>query len=453
VLETLTQLAFPFSNNLEFFAFFSKEKNLIDSWELYNPSTELSRIISPVTSTWRVTSLNQNHELCNTYPSVFGVPEKADDPILENAARFRTKNRLPALSWVHPKTKASITRCSQPKVGPWRRNEHDEFLIRAIREATPSGAKLFILDARPRATAVANQAKGAGYESTEVYEHTELLFMNIPNIHTIRDSFKKVKECCFPSPEESHFFAKLEETRWPEFIKLILQTSVKIVELVDRQGASVLVHCSDGWDRTPQLTALAMLMMDPFYRTIKGFCILVEKEWISFGHKFMQRLGYGSKEYNDDQRAPIFLQFLDCVFQLLHQFPCSFQFTPNLLVFIADEMYSCRFGNFLYNSDKERADKKVMERTQSIWYFVTENETSFTNPLYIESEEEKERVLYPSTTSRMIRLWSDYFLRWSPQSRKSEVAVERQKELRLMVEDLKNKIDDLENQLENTQES
>lgn len=48
----------------------------------------------------------------------------------------------------------------------------------------------------------------------------------------------------------------------------------------------MVVHCSDGWDRTGQLTSLAMLMLDGYYRTIRGFEVLLEKEWLSFGHRF-----------------------------------------------------------------------------------------------------------------------------------------------------------------------
>ena len=39
-----------------------------------------------------------------------------------------------------------------------------------------------------------------------------------------------------------------------------------------RQG-NVLVHCSDGWDRTSQLTSLTQLMMDYHYRTVSGFMV------------------------------------------------------------------------------------------------------------------------------------------------------------------------------------
>lgn len=50
-----------------------------------------------------------------------------------------------------------------------------------------------------------------------------------------------------------------------------------------------MVHCSDGWDRTAQTCSLASLILDPHYRTIQGFQALIEKEWLSFGHKFNDR--------------------------------------------------------------------------------------------------------------------------------------------------------------------
>lgn len=63
---------------------------------------------------------------------------------------------------------------------------------------------------------------------------------------------------------------------------------------------SVVVHCSDGWDRTGQLTSLAMLMLDGYYRTIRGFEVLLEKEWLSFGHRF-QLVNTASRTHPDER--------------------------------------------------------------------------------------------------------------------------------------------------------
>ena len=86
----------------------------------------------------------------------------------------------------------------------------------------------------------------------------------------------------------------------------------------------MLVHCSDGWDRTSQLCSLAGILLDPFYRTMIGFQTLVEKDWIRFGHQFAVRMGQGINQPASEERSPVFLQFLDCVSQLVHQFPCEF---------------------------------------------------------------------------------------------------------------------------------
>ncbi len=196
----------------------------------------------------------------------------------------------------------------------------------------------------------------------------------------------------------------------------------------------VLVHCSHGWDRTAQVTAFAQLLLDPFYRTFDGFKVLIEKEWCSFGHPFQLRCAHGdslthSRAYSlllthslthslahllthwltyslllahsysptylltylltgqdkssrqDDQTSPVFLQFLDCVWQLIHQFPHYFEYNSRYLISIADHIYSCRFGTFLFNSDYERDTCNARQRTLDIWTYLHYNRYLLTHSL------------------------------------------------------------------------
>ena len=55
---------------------------------------------------------------------------------------------------------------------------------------------------------------------------------------------------------------------------------------------------------------------------------------------------------DEDQKAPIFLQWLDCVHQLLYQFPTAFEFNGELLLFLAYHNISGQYGTFLYNYEK-----------------------------------------------------------------------------------------------------
>jgi len=122
----------------------------------------------------------------------------------------------------------------------------------------------------------------------------------------------------------------------------------------------VLVHCSDGWDRTAQNCALAEILLDPYYRTIEGLEVLIEREWISFGYKFGQRTGHDGKETNE--QSPVFHQFIECCWQICEQFPTAFEFNEKFLIAIVDALYSCKYGTFLYDSDKERQEKEVAKK-------------------------------------------------------------------------------------------
>lgn len=48
--------------------------------------------------------------------------------------------------------------------------------------------RLLILDARSYAAAIANRAKGGGFEYPPYYADCDVQFMNLPNIHAIRKS-------------------------------------------------------------------------------------------------------------------------------------------------------------------------------------------------------------------------------------------------------------------------
>lgn len=61
----------------------------------------------------------------------------------------------------------------------------------------------------------------------------------------------------------------LESTRWLHNLSYLLSAALSVVENIHCQGRPVLVHCSDGWDRTTQIVSLAKLCLDPYYRTMK----------------------------------------------------------------------------------------------------------------------------------------------------------------------------------------
>ncbi|XP_035531523.1 myotubularin-like, partial [Morone saxatilis] len=254
IFDLLFKHAFPLSHGLPLFAYLTQEKYEENGWNVYKPMEEFRRQGLP-NNKWRVTFINKNYELCDTYPTVLAVPFKSKEEDLRRVAAFRSRARIPVLSWIHRENQAVIVRCSQPLVGmSGKRNKDDERYLDMIREANDT-TKLTIYDARPNVNAVANKATGGGYEGDE-YQNAELIFLDIQNIHVMRESLKKLKDIVYPNVEESHWLSSLESTHWLEHVKLVLSGAIQVADRVS-SGNSVVVHCSDGWDRTAQLTSLA----------------------------------------------------------------------------------------------------------------------------------------------------------------------------------------------------
>jgi hypothetical protein len=111
----------------------------------------------------------------------------------------------------------------------------------------------------------------------------------------MRASYLKLAAVCLQPAAEKEFLVAVHNSGWLQHLSEILKGVFAMVLSVDRERASVVSHCSDGWDRTTQLTSLTEMCLDPYYRTTKGFLVLIDKEWLSFGHKFHTRTGHRDK--------------------------------------------------------------------------------------------------------------------------------------------------------------
>lgn len=456
--------------NLRRISSFQKDKNLLASnkW-------------------WRITDVNSNYAVCPTYPSLFIAPLSISDDEVLQAATFRARGRLPAITWCHPENGAVLARSSQPLVGLMMntRSNADEKLVAALC-SRPSGSKgqrrkLCIADARPRKNALANGAMGGGSESSSNYSQSEVVFFGIDNIHAMRDSLSRLRDYldthgAASSDGLSSFLrnggwtwggghvssmsasvSALGDSGWLMHIHSVIAGSAWIAARIALEGASVLVHCSDGWDRTTQLVSLASLLLDPYYRTFEGFQALVEKDWLAFGHPFADRLGMptfsGDMSMPESFRqttssgspassirvspgssftpssntpaataisnnySPIFLQWVDCVAQILRMYPRAFEFSSAYLVEFVDCVISCRFGNFLCNSEKERQQGGVTDACGCMWVYLTQLRTSgrgkheHYNLFY--SADQHRRPLLPPAAALAPTLWPQFHLRWA----------------------------------------
>ncbi|KAL0577882.1 phosphatidylinositol-3-phosphatase ymr1 [Marasmius crinis-equi] len=458
-----------------------------NGWSIYSPREEFGRMgVGTRTKAWRFTDINKDYSFSPTYPAKLIVPTKISDTTLQYAAKYRSKCRIPALTYLHWSNFATITRSSQPMVGiTQNRSIQDEKLIETIfqthhsPESRVSNAPVYgatstnlIIDARPTTNAMANTAKGAGTENMDHYKEAKKVYLGIDHIHAMRESLAKVVEAL---READTLLASinndlagqvsgvsvldrqaLRRSGWLRHMSIILEGTNLITRNVHVNSSHVFIHCSDGWDRTSQLSALGQLCLDPFYRTMRGFSILVEKDWVSFGHKFMDRSGHLSSEKffvspsetggsggsgaeaaqgflasvqnrfasqsHIKETSPTFHQFLETVRQIQRQFPERFEFNERYLRQLYYHLYSCQFGTFLFNCERERrvgegGNAPPVDRTVSVWDFFNSPEEieQNRNPSYDPSlDDPKSRaqgadmgVLIPN--SKDVRFWHELY--------------------------------------------
>ncbi|EJD74419.1 CBR-MTM-3 protein [Loa loa] len=365
---------------------------------------------------WRVSEANADYSLCATYPKSVIVPNDITDDELRRACAARNNARFPAAVWCCAKNESVLLRSSQPCCGIFNyRFPLDEKLLECARKAVngiagPSSRKLLIVDCRSYTAALANRVvKGGGAESEEYYQQTEVIFCGLANIHEIRSSFHKLRTVLAGPQDHNTTLQSIQSTFWLQYLISLIDTAQKCVKALVDDGRSVLVHCTDGWDRTTQIVTLTKIIADPYYRTFEGFKVLVCRDWIGFGHKFADRTGTRSSVSGES--SPVFLQWLDCVHQLHQLFPDAFQFTLSYLTKLAVHCYSGLFGTFLWNSQSERENwNKDTEdaETLSLWTFLDESKPEYGNVIY--SPGKSNQRLHTSLHIEDLHIWKQLYI-------------------------------------------
>ncbi|GMH63586.1 hypothetical protein TrRE_jg6273 [Triparma retinervis] len=376
-----------------------------------------------VQSPYKITKVNEDYGVCRSYPREIVVPRGATDEGIKGMGKYRSEGRVPVLSWGNRGDCGGIWRCSQPKVGMrGEQNGWDERYFKLLAgmvrhdvdNTVGTGGRIYppmylrkmsggtemeevvnmdpskvrIFDLRPKSSAVANRATGGGYEITGSkggYPDCSIRWCGIGNIHAVRGSLEKLTAVCGGEKgDDLDFSGKIEDSKWIYHLRTVLKASWEVAMVVSHCSKPCVVHCSHGWDRTSQVCALSQMFLDPYYRTMEGFRVLVEKEWLKAGHPFQLRCahGEGKGERNDEQFSPVFIQWLDCVWQIGNIFPTAFEWSSRYCATIAKHVYSCRFGTFLYNTDQERVSNQVNSRTLSLWEYLKANKKALANPFY-----------------------------------------------------------------------
>ena len=449
--KILNQLKDFANNTLDFFKYANyykklQEKTKIkypkDGWTLYDPFLEyLRQEIEFSDKKFCFSFLNKDYKLCDTYPNIIVIPKEFDNEELTKVAGSRMRNRFPILTYYYHKYIYVYDENNVPKIN----NEIRSYLYRSAQIKTSgiifksknlevqyinkimnmenNDCGFIIFDCRPGLVARAHNLKGAGTDDIKIYKNCQkLIFGNIENVNAVRKSLKKALLKAYYGKESiikgkisfnidnsnmKNFLSKFEDTKWLEYISDILSGSI-IVSNYLMKGINVLVHCSDGWDRTSQVCSLAEIILEPFYRTIEGFAVLIEKDWMSFGHQFSMRNGCDFRKENRKERAPIFIQFIHCVHQMLLQYPTAFEFNSNYLLFLCREVYSNKYGNFLFNCEKDLTYYKAKEKTISIWSDVFLKKNKYINDIYIKLDE----PLSIKGELQYLSIWNDYFFQF-----------------------------------------
>ncbi|XP_019624000.1 PREDICTED: myotubularin-related protein 10-B-like isoform X1 [Branchiostoma belcheri] len=392
VVNAILHHAFPTSLDLLFAFEYNPGKNLrigiadtpefraVKDWE-----RELSRVHP---AGWRVSFANTNFKMSDTLPEQFIVPSSLSDHDLNNSSPHFVDGRVPLWSWSHPNG-SSLVRMVELRSDTTQTQYLERHCLPST-QVVPLGG----LDSMLRAI-----------ESTHP-EKTKASVIDLgrlcPSPKYIQQAYYKLRDLCMPAGAEDFWaadqkwYSLLDGTKWLQCVSACLSVSSAVAERIAGSRQTVVLREYDGRDLSCVVSSLVQVILDCHTRTLVGFQSLVQREWVVSGHRFTDRLHHVHAKDKENEESPVFLLFLDCVWQLLQQFPSCFEFTETYLTTLWDSARVPLFATFLFNSERDRyvacmdAKRDKNDNTSptlmSVWdwslQFSDQDRLLFNNPLY-----------------------------------------------------------------------
>ena len=203
-----------------------------DGWSLFQPEEEFAKLILTASSEWRISYVNIEYSVCQTYPRAVVVPASISDETLRVSALFRQGGRFPVLSYKHHSGNV-IVRCSQPLVGSGnRRCKEDELLMNAINGNQRKG---YIIDTRTNTTIQNAKAKGGGQEIEAYYPKWKRINRGIDRYHFLLDSYSKLMEAVTDTAcSHDKWMSRLTVSSWLTHVKDILTCGCLAAQCIER---------------------------------------------------------------------------------------------------------------------------------------------------------------------------------------------------------------------------
>ncbi|XP_063816473.1 myotubularin-related protein 12 isoform X2 [Pseudophryne corroboree] len=341
---------------------------------------------------YKVLSLNEAYKVSERLPPYFVVPLSLPE---ECVYKFQGRG-IPIWCWSTQNGLALVKMASLPK-------EVDDFAMQEQRMFLDSVEKTLH---RPP------------YEEVRI----EDLSVSLPSLSEIQMSYTRFKQLFLIDnatdfwDTDSKWFSLLESCNWLEIIRQCLKKAIEVIDYLESQRINVVLKEDTASDFCCLIASLVQIMMDPHFRTRHGFQSLIQKEWVMGGHAFLDRCNHLRK---NDNEAPVFLLFLDCVWQLVQQYPLAFEFSETYLTVLSDSINIPIFSTFFFNSPCQRDAHKWAEdglgkqRGPLSFYTVWDWSVQFelkalsflNNPLYVgKSKLEKSRKAPRSKHQRQLSL-------------------------------------------------